>query len=192
MKSGKSCKQLQLNDNINNSENENHIVDYVVNPHISLPYIGKEGHKIVQGFQRYLNSVLPRNVKPRFTYKGKRLGSFFPIKDKISWEHESDLVYRYGCDFSPNCTCTIKSNYVGETNVRVGTRIYEHGNSDVNSAINKHMQIANHRVDNSNFKILARGYNKYKDRKIAEALFIRDLQPDLNKQVKSHKLELFA
>ena len=76
--------------------------------------------------------------------------------------------------------------------MRVGTRTYEHGNTDTNSAIYKHAQIAKHKVDNSNFKILARAYNKYKDRKIAEALYIRDLQPNLNKQVKSHKLELFA
>ena len=87
--------------------------------------------------------------------------------------------------------CNSESDYVGKTNARIGTRSHEHASTDVNSAISKHMQFYNHVVDNSNFKIIARGYNRYKDRKIAEALCIRDLKPELNKQVKSHKLELF-
>ena len=56
----------------------------------------------------------------------KKLGSFFPIKDNIIWEHESDVVYHYGCTFSINCNYISVSNYVGETNVRIGTRAREH------------------------------------------------------------------
>ena len=37
----------------------------------------------------------------------------------------------------------------------------------------RHEEIAQHLVDGSNFKILACGYVRYKDRKIAEALYIR-------------------
>ena len=48
----------------------------------------------------------------------------------------------------------------------------------------EHVRIANHWVDNSNFKNLARGYNKNKERKIAEVLFIRDLQPYLNSKLR--------
>ena len=84
------------------------------------------------------------------------------------------------------------SQYVGETSVRIGTRAYEHANTDINSAVFKHLNGAKHKADNSNFKILARGYSKCRDRKIAEALYIKDIQPNLNKQVKSHKLELFV
>ena len=164
----------------------------VVTPHIGLPYKGKEGHNLVQKFKKYLTGILPPRVIPRFTYKGKKLGSFFKIKDKISWEHESDLVYHYGCNFSDESDCSSESNYVGETNVRVGTRVYEHGNTDRASAIYKHSRNASHEVDNSNFKIVGRGYSRCRDRKIAEALFIRDLEPNLNAQVKSHNLQLFV
>ena len=112
------------------------------------------------------------------------------MKDNVKWEHQSDLVYQYGCQFHENCTCNDISDYVGETNVRIGTRSHEHLTKT--SAIHDHLLKHKHEADNSNFKILARGYNKYRDRKIAESLFIRDIQPNLNRQVKSHKLELFV
>ena len=124
--------------------------------------------------------------------KSKKLGSFFKVKDSTKWEHESNLIYHYGCTFSEQCTCSDISQYVGETSVRIGTRAYEHANTDINSAVFKHLNGAKHKADNSNFKILARGYSKSRDRKIAEALYIKDIQPNLNKQVKSHKLELFV
>ena len=45
--------------------------------------------------------------------------------DKISWGHEYDLVYHYGCNKSISCNCISISNYVSETNVRIGTRTQE-------------------------------------------------------------------
>ena len=71
----------------------------------------------------------------------------------------------------------------------MGTRSHEHINKA--SVVFDHLQSSNHDADNSNFKILACGYGKYKDRKIAEALYIKGIRPNLNTQVKSHKLELF-
>ena len=76
--------------------------------------------------------------------------------------------------------------------MRIGNRTHGHAITDKASAIFKHLQVAKHGADNSNFKIIARGYSKYKDRKIAEALYIKDIKPNLNLQVKSHKLELFV
>ena len=42
-------------------------------PYICLPYKGVEGEKVVHDFKRNLRSVLPRNIKPRFIYKGIKL-----------------------------------------------------------------------------------------------------------------------
>ena len=161
-----------------------------ITPLIRLPNTGKQGHHIVQKFKKYLRATLPEKVKPRFIYKGTKLGSFFRIKDKIKWEHESDLIYHFGCQFHTNCTCNDVSQYIGETNVRIGTRSHEHLTKT--SAIHDHLKKHNHEADYSNFKILARGYNRYRDRKIAEALYIKDMQPNLNRQVKSHQLQLFV
>ena len=44
----------------------------------------------------------------------------------------------------------------------------------------------------SNFTILANGYHNWLDRRLCEALFVRDHKPFLNKQKNSHKLELFT
>ena len=161
----------------------------LITPYICLPYNGKEGHKLIITFKNYLKNTLPNNIKPLFTYKGTRLGSFFRVKDNIKWEHESNLVYHYACKFSDNNNCNDSSEYIGETNVRLGTRSKEHLNK--NSAIYDHLISHNHNANQSNFKILARGYNKHKDRKIAEAMFIKEIKPNLNRQIKSHMLQLF-
>ena len=94
------------------------------------------------------------------------------------------------CMLHVHCTCNNISEYIGETNVRIGTRSHEHLNKT--SAIHDHLKKHNHEADNSNFKILARGYNRNRDRKIAEALYIKDMQPNLNRQIKSHELKLFV
>ena len=112
------------------------------------------------------------------------MGSFFPIKDNVKEEHQSGLVYKYECNQ--------KSDYVGETKVRYEIRVYEHINRDKKSAIFKHTRESHYVVRPDNFCILDKGYNKVVDRKIAEALFIRDLKPNLNEQVHSTKLRLFS
>ena len=46
-------------------------------------------------------------------------------------------------------------------------------------------------VSQSDFEILDRGYTKRLDRKLAEALHIKNLSPSLNNQKDSYKLLLF-
>ena len=72
------------------------------------------------------------------------------------------------------------------------TRMYQYAYTDKQSAIYKHSREGNYAVDPSNFQILAKGYQNWKDRKICEALFVKDYKPFLNKQKDSHKLELFT
>ena len=184
---------INTNQTIENSSNDsNQAIENshsLISPYITLPFMGNIGHNLIITFKNYLRNTLPDNVKPLFTYKGTKLASFFRIKDKIKWEHESNLVYHYACNFSDNNNCNNPSEYIGETNVRIETRSRQHLKKS--SAIYDHLMEQNHEADNSNFKILARGYNKYRDRKIAEALFIKDMKPSLNRQVKSHTLLLF-
>ena len=148
-------------------------------PYIILPYKGRSGEKKLGKFKGFLRNLLPINVKPRFIYKGKKTGSFFRVKDDIKLDHQSDLVYGY------------THGYVGETGVRFGTRKYEHANTDKKSSIYKYSKANNILVQDSDFDVLSRGYNNIRDRKIAEALFIKKLKPKLNEQVYSHKLKLF-
>ena len=156
-------------------------------PYIALPYKGEEGEGIMNKFRNYLKGVLPSEVKPRFTYKGEKLVSFFRIKDKVSLEHQSNLVYGY----YPREKVNGKIDYVDETNVRYGARTYEHCFTDKQSAVYKHAKQNKVSVTLEEFKVLEKGYDKYKDRKIAESLYIKELKPILNAQVNSHKIELF-
>ena len=118
----------------------------------------------------------------------KKIGSYFPIKDKLDDKHRSNLIYGYHIPGRE----TEKYHYIGMTKVRHETRISEHINTDKNSAIYQHKEEHNYTPDPSNFDIIATGYNAWLDRRICESLYARDYQPILNKQKNTHKLELFT
>ena len=99
--------------------------------------------------------------------------------------HQTNLVYGYTPQGEPNI------KYVGETNVRIGRRVQEHATWDKNSAVYRYSCENEQSVGMQNFKILESGYPKTLDRKIAEALHIKDLSPTLNGQKESYKLKLF-
>ena len=73
-----------------------------VTPYICLPYKGKEGEGVISKFRTALSNKLPPHVKPRFIYKGTKLGSFFSVKDKIDTMHQTNLVYGYTPQGEPN------------------------------------------------------------------------------------------
>ena len=81
--------------------------------------------------------------------------------------------------------------YVGETNVRFGRRVQEHEKWDKASSVYKYGQEKGINIQTEDFKIVEKGYPKYLDRKIAEALHIKDFNPTLNGQKQSYKLQLF-
>ena len=156
-------------------------------PYICLPYKGKEGEGVLNKFKGYLTNVLPSEVKPRFIYKGTKLGSFFSVKDKVISEHQTNLVYGY----TPKGETELQKGYIGETNVRFGRRAQEHASWDKNSSVYKYSQQCNVDVTFNDFSILEKGYSKIVDRRIAEALFVKDYNPILNEQKESYRLKLF-
>ena len=111
------------------------------------------------------------------------MGSFFSVKDKVDIKHQTNLIYIY--------TPQTRPEYVGETNVRWERRTTEHGRWDKNSSIFKHGQEQGIEIKFEDFKIVEKGYPKYLDRRIAEALYIKDFKPTLNGQKQSYKLQLF-
>ena len=78
-----------------------------------------------------------------------------------------------------------------ENKARFGDRNYQHCNTDKQSAVYKHKTQHNLQVSADDFKILDKGFSKTIDRKLAEALYIKDLDPILNRQIKCFKLSLF-
>ena len=86
-----------------------------------------------------------------------------------------------------------EDDYIGETARRKAIRTNEHAGKDKDSHIYQHSTKKKHpRAREENFKILARNYPDRRKRKLAEAMFIRDLKPSLNKKKDSFKLALFA
>ena len=160
-----------------------------VYPYISLPYKGSAGEEILKGLKNAIRRFLPKHVIPRFTYKGMKLGSFFRVKDKVKWGHQTDLVYSYVDDdvweeHNP-------TEYIGQTNVRIETRVYEHCNTDRASAVYKHLRRCNKEASELDFSILEKGFDKEIDRRIAEAIYTKEKEPILNRQKKTYKLGLF-
>ena len=152
-------------------------------PLIIIPYKGKEGDKIMAQFRNAVAKALPPNIKPQIAYQGKKIGSFFKVKDSIPVEHQSDCVYAY----KPNGA----TKYVGETKVRFETRQYEHENTDKKSAIYRFKHQNGVEITAGDYEILDKGYPNTVKRKLAEAMYIKELEPELNEQVKSAKLCLF-
>ena len=89
-------------------------------------------------------------------------------------------------------TSSSEDDYIGETKRRRENRTGEHGGKDKNSEIFKHSCSTKHpKAKDKNFKVLATNYENRRKRKLAEAMFIRDLKPSLNIQKDSYKLILF-
>ena len=71
-------------------------------------------------------------------------------------------------------------------------RTEEHGGKDKQLWIYKHSATTKHPcAKDEDFEILASNYPDRRRRKLAEAMYIRDLKPSLNQQKESYKLALF-
>ena len=156
-------------------------------PYICLPYKGIFGEKIVRRFRTILTNVLPKDINPRIIFKGKKLGNCFRVKDKVPMEHATNLVYA----FKPTHDLRKNTQYIGETNVRFETRTHEHIHTDKASSVYKYKVENNLNISESDFEILDKGFGKSLDRKLAEALYIKEMDPVLNRQRKSFTLHLF-
>ena len=173
------------------SESESGIESDIFRPHLSLPYGGDKGNTILKKFKRLLSNLLPTNMQPEISVKGKKIASRFNIKDKVDDKHTSGFVYEFKCN---RAKCD--STYIGETGRRREVRVREHGETDESSAILQHCRHKKHaKAKDKNFKILAGNYPHWRRRKLCESMYIRDKKPDLNKQGDKHrqsyKLPLF-
>ena len=157
---------------------------------LNLPYAGTKGEHLVRKVSKYVSNSINKEKKVismQTTYRAKRLGSNFNIKDRISFENQHNVVYHAKC---PNRRC--KSHYNGQTKCRIGKRASQHSKEDKQSHLYKHATRTRHKkVDIRSFRIVGRGYRSDFTRKISESLFIKKLKPDLNIQKDSYKLLLF-
>ena len=127
-------------------------------------------------------------MKPTF-----RIGSLFPVKDRVPKRMRSGVVYRFTC---PSC----QAGYIGKTDRHLHTRFCEHaGISQLTgkavktpgpSAIHDHSRSSAHAFDIDCFEILCSHHNS-EALLIHESLYISIHKPVLNAQVMSFPLLLF-
>ena len=156
---------------------------------IKVPYAGEEGETIIKSLKNTLTRNLPSNQEVRIVQTGTKLSKHFNIKDKVDGRHLSNFIYHRDCR---NKKCK-KGDYVGETSRRRVIRTSEHAGKDKKSWIFKHSSSTKHpKAKDEDFKILATNYENRRKRRLAEAMYIRDLKPALNVQKESYKLSLFS
>ena len=178
-------------ENANNSEqslekkptNDDNIVT------LQLPYAGEKGENIIKKMKKVINTSHQQksDTKIRIIYNTQKLSSRFPTKDKTDQQHLHNVVYRVHCP-QPNC----KSTYIGQTKCRLLKRVIQHNKVDKKSHILIHSNTSHHnRVWLNDFTLLGRGYKSNFKRQISEALYIKELTPDLNIQKDAYRLKLY-
>ena len=119
----------------------------------------------------------PDNVKTVVTYQSKTLASKFPVKDKIDFQHQNNVVY-YGKCPNPNC----KDGHIGETDGGVIERVIDYNKRDKKYMLKHSRNNLHTYVSGYDFKLLDNNYQSNIKWKISESLFIRQLKPSLNRQ----------
>ena len=80
------------------------------------------------------NNTLPNDLPDRnvtkIVYGGKKLGSFFSIKDETKKQHQHDLIYYTECRES---SCS--ENYISEVARRLQERVDEYVRKDSKSLV---------------------------------------------------------
>ena len=172
------------------------VVDGTENPKkvlmLKVPYAGDKGDGLIKDLNNTLRRNLPEDLECRVIQTGTKLSRHFNIKDKVDDKHLSNFIYRHDCQ-NKKCKKRKKGDYIGETARRREVRTGEHGGKDKKSWVFQHSSSTKHpRAKDKDFEVLAVNYTDRRKRKLAEAMFIRDMKPFLNKQKESYKLKLFA
>ena len=129
--------------------------------------------------KRYVNIILPKNVKVQTAFTGKRLSSCFKTKDRTKFEHQHDIIHQVKCS-AENCS----DDYIGQSARGIIEKAKDHGGRDTKSHILKHSSGKEHvEVTQEDFKIIGSNFkNNRLKRKITGALLIKQKRPSLNVQ----------
>ena len=154
-----------------NTSNKNHL--------LLLPYQGEKGIHIVNSMKRYVNKILPENIKVQTVFTGKRLSGCFKTKDRTKFEHQHNIIYQVKCS-AESCW----DGYIGESARRIIERVKYHVLKHISEKEQVEVTKEDFKITGSHFK------NNRLKRKIAEALLIKQEHPSLNVQDQSAKLKL--
>ena len=154
---------------------------------LKLPFRGEKGDVLVRSLKNALKTNLP-DTQFRIVQTGSKFSQYFSLKDDVDEKHLSNFIYKFDCG---NKKCD--DDYVGETGRHKEIREGDHAGKDKDSHVFQHTKTTKHpRASKKHFVVLAKNYENKRKRRLAEAMFIRDLKPSLNKQKDSYNLVLFG
>ena len=117
--------------------------------YLQVPYV-EVLHKPTQKIINRINSLIGASYRARIAYKTTKSLNYFPNKDKVTEDLQSNVIYTYTCD-----QCTDHKTYVGETTRHFVTRVSEHTKGlPVLSEVSLHEHCAQRR----NFKVVLRAH----------------------------------
>ena len=76
--------------------------------------------------KRYVNKILPEDVKVETAFCGKRLSSCFKTKDRTNFEHQQDIIYQVKCSEE-----NYLDDYIGGSARCVIGRVKDHDGRDI-------------------------------------------------------------
>ena len=117
-------KEIQVKEDENTS---------IKNRLLALLYQGEKRINIVNSMKRYVNKILPENVKLQTAFTRKRLSITIKTKDGTNFEHQHDIIYQVKCS-TENCS----DDYIRESVRRIIERVKEHSRRDTKPHVLKH------------------------------------------------------
>ena len=167
-------EQKRTTDSQNESSDTNDETRY-----IKLPYIGELSKTAKYKISCLLRKFCKENIKVRVVLTTCKIGSYFSTKDVMPECFRSSVVYKFYCAGCKSC-------YVGRTHVHFNTRRWEHLETDVGSAVYKHIREKRACKNVNSFESFSILDNAKTDYELAlkAAMHIKWLKPSLNGQKK--------
>ena len=116
-------------------------------------------------------------------------------KDSLTTSNKTGAVYYLPCSGANGEPCEESGSYVGETERTAESRLKEHfstavlsGTSTLKSAVMAHARERHHHFRPEDLTILSSGNTNWHERGVKEAVYIRGLQPSINRDQGRHQL----
>ena len=162
---------------------------------ICLPFISQQSLALKKRLTKLFSTTYPKAKLKTIFKSGTKLGNLFSFKDRSPFIIQSLVLYQFSCS---SCNAT----YIGKTKRHLLTRTCEHlgiskrtgkclkYNAAQATVVQQHLLTSSHQGDIDNFKVLGYARNDF-ELLIKESLIISKLDPSLNKQTESFRLQLF-
>ena len=153
-----------------------------------LPYKEERADYIIESIKKAVYKLVSETVNTQISYTGRKLSTFFKLKDKSKFDYQHDLVYHAKY---PSELCD--ENYIGESGRRIAESVKDHiGRNHKSHILKDSLETGHGHVISSDFSIIFKNFNGKKGkRKIVQSVLIKQLRPTLNIHDRSVPLKLF-